>query len=96
MRGRLTMGLRRFDCSEPSASPCAPRSNPRRGRDRHTGAPRRGAGNCATSHDGAADDRRHLAAFPAERLGSSAWRFWAPHCASASTTSTPRSPSTNG
>ncbi|MFF4503067.1 FAD-binding and (Fe-S)-binding domain-containing protein [Streptomyces sp. NPDC001401] len=56
-----------------------------RGGDRHIGfvrpmtdtpggraAPQRGAGNCATSHDEAADDRRHLAALlaalPAERL----------------------------
>ncbi|QKZ22026.1 SpoIIE family protein phosphatase [Streptomyces chartreusis] len=31
-------------------------------------APSRGAGNCATSHDGPADDRRPFAAFPAERL----------------------------
>ncbi|MEV0170999.1 beta-ketoacyl synthase N-terminal-like domain-containing protein [Streptomyces sp. NPDC050803] len=31
-------------------------------------APRRGAGNCATSHDGAAADRRHSAALRAERL----------------------------
>ncbi|MEU6352405.1 NAD(P)-binding domain-containing protein [Streptomyces sp. NPDC047072] len=30
-------------------------------------APLRGAGNCATSHDGAADQRRHDAALPAER-----------------------------
>jgi GNAT superfamily N-acetyltransferase len=32
-------------------------------------APQRGAGNCATSHDGAAADRQHLAALPAERPG---------------------------
>ncbi|MGI5407823.1 SpoIIE family protein phosphatase [Streptomyces chartreusis] len=31
-------------------------------------APSRGAGNCATSHDGPADGRRPFAAFPAERL----------------------------
>ena len=31
-------------------------------------APQRGAGNCATSHDGAADDRHHAAGHPAERL----------------------------
>ncbi|RSN11236.1 protein phosphatase [Streptomyces sp. WAC 01325] len=31
-------------------------------------APSRGAGNCATSQDGPADDRRPFAAFPAERL----------------------------
>ncbi|GAA3522718.1 fused response regulator/phosphatase [Streptomyces osmaniensis] len=31
-------------------------------------APRRGAGNCATGRDGLADDRRPIAAFPAERL----------------------------
>ncbi|MFE4582042.1 SpoIIE family protein phosphatase [Streptomyces chartreusis] len=31
-------------------------------------APSRGAGNCATSHDGPADDRQPFAAFPAERL----------------------------
>ncbi|MDO0931737.1 AfsR/SARP family transcriptional regulator [Streptomyces sp. DG2A-72] len=32
-------------------------------------APRRGAGNCATSHDGPADKRQPIAARPAERLG---------------------------
>ncbi|MEV0176488.1 histidine kinase [Streptomyces sp. NPDC050803] len=32
-------------------------------------APQRGAGNCATSHDGPADDQRSSAAFPAERRG---------------------------
>ncbi|WP_328441438.1 hypothetical protein OHA71_39985 [Streptomyces sp. NBC_00444] len=31
-------------------------------------APRRGAGNCATSHDGPAEARRPIAALPAERL----------------------------
>ncbi|MFF4501122.1 lysylphosphatidylglycerol synthase domain-containing protein [Streptomyces sp. NPDC001401] len=31
-------------------------------------APKRGAGNCATSHDGAADERRRIAAQPAERF----------------------------
>ncbi|MEU6066690.1 amino acid adenylation domain-containing protein [Streptomyces sp. NPDC047082] len=30
-------------------------------------APQRGAGNCATSHDGPADNRRHIVALPAER-----------------------------
>ncbi|MFI7412794.1 AAA family ATPase [Streptomyces sp. NPDC049627] len=34
----------------------------------------RGAGNCATSHDGAADDRRHITALPAERLAAAARR----------------------
>src|SRR5262245_34001339 len=32
------------------------------------GAPPRGAGNCATSHKGAADDRRSVAALTAERF----------------------------
>ncbi|MFE4964061.1 NAD(P)/FAD-dependent oxidoreductase [Streptomyces sp. NPDC056660] len=32
-------------------------------------APRRGAENCATSHDGAAVDTRHIAVLPAERSG---------------------------
>ncbi|WP_155057757.1 glycosyl hydrolase family 95 catalytic domain-containing protein [Streptomyces blattellae] len=35
---------------------------------RDLAAPRRGAGNCATSHDAAADDRRPIAAHPAERI----------------------------
>ncbi|WP_328364814.1 SulP family inorganic anion transporter [Streptomyces sp. NBC_00457] len=33
-------------------------------------APQRGAGNCATSHDGAAVERRHITSHPAERLGT--------------------------
>ncbi|MGI5373770.1 AAA family ATPase [Streptomyces sp. CA-251387] len=37
-------------------------------------APHRGVGNGATSHDGAADDRRHFAALPAERLAAAARR----------------------
>jgi DNA repair protein SbcC/Rad50 len=47
--------------------------------DAGSAAPQRGAGDCAISHDGAADDRRHtaalpLAALPAERLAVAARR----------------------
>ncbi|MEU6260341.1 beta-ketoacyl synthase N-terminal-like domain-containing protein [Streptomyces sp. NPDC047043] len=37
-------------------------------------APQRGAGNCASSHDGAEDERRRIAALPAERSGIEAER----------------------
>ncbi|GGR90089.1 membrane protein [Streptomyces aureoverticillatus] len=39
------------------------------------GAPRRGAGNCATSHDEPADDRQPTAANPAKRIGTRWARF---------------------
>ncbi|MFI9170015.1 MMPL family transporter [Streptomyces lincolnensis] len=39
------------------------------------GAPRRGAGNCATSHDEPAGDRRPIAAKPAKRIGTRWARF---------------------
>ncbi|NUT28829.1 MAG: AAA family ATPase, partial [Streptomyces sp.] len=38
--------------------------------DAGSAAPPRGAGNCATGHDSAAHDRRHIAALPAERLAA--------------------------